>query len=232
LINPYGFLFSEITASSLIKVDPEGEVIEQGSSTFGVTKTGFMFHSIVHEARPEINAVIHVHTGVAAGLSALKCGFLPISQNALLVGHVGYHDYAGLLLDDDMRERIKRDVANYNVLVLRNHGVVAMGRTIEEAWFYLYTFMNAADIQFNALAAAGGVENLVVPPVEVLDQVQKYINAAHIIENTTGSDRIMWGTGDMEFEANMRRLDRLVILLNFRLIQIKLIQLNIILIFI
>ena len=122
-----------------------------------------------------------------------------------------------------MKELIKRDVkSNHKVVVLRNHGIMAMGANIEEAWFYLYTFMNAADIQFNALAAAHGLENLNVPPKHIQDQVQNYANASSISDHchSTDRDKIIWKIGEMEFEANMRRLDLLVFLVSFHFFKV------------
>ena len=206
-INPFGLFYSEITASSLLKIDSNCNVIERGSTTYGLNKAGFVLHSTIHSARKDINAIIHVHTGLAAGLSTLKCGFLPISQEALICGEVSYHDYAGIFVDDEMRERIKKDLGPKNkIMILRNHGVVACGTTIEEAWFYFFTFMFAASIQLNALAAANGVENLIVPPKHVLDQVQRVVKAADGV-NEKRSDGVEWRLGEMEFEAEMRKLD-------------------------
>lgn len=111
-------------------------MIERGTTTYGVNRAGFTLHSTIHGARKDINAVIHLHTGIAAGLSALKCGFLPISQEALICGKVGYHDYAGILVDEAMKEKIVKDLGSYKILILRNHGVAFCGSTLEEAWFF------------------------------------------------------------------------------------------------
>jgi adducin len=191
-------------------------VIDRGSTSYGLNKAGFLLHSVIHTARPDVNAVIHIHTGLAAGLSTLKCGFLPISQEALIVGQVSYHDYGGILVDEDMKERIRNDLGPRNkVMILRNHGVVACGRTIEEAWLYLFTFMFAAQIQFNAMAAAAnGVQDLIVPPKHVLDQVQRVVQGMESGGggvNEKSADGVQWKLGEMEFEAEMRSLDRLVI---------------------
>ena len=149
-----------------------------------------------------------VHTGVAAGISTLKCGFLPISQEALLCGRVSYHDYEGILVDEPMRARIKQDLGPKNkIMILRNHGVVFCGNTVEEAWFWLITYMTAADIQYHAMAAAGGKDNLIIPPDRVLLQVQKILE---IGVNEKPRDGVQWALGEMELEAEMRQLDRLV----------------------
>ena len=185
-------------------------MIERGTTKYGLNKAGFTLHSTIHEARKDINAIIHVHTNVAAGLSALKVGLLPISQEALLCGHVGYHDYEGILVDEPMRAKIKRDLGEkHKILVLRNHGIVFCGATLEEAWLRLITFMSAVDIQFHAMAAAGGNgANLIVPPERVLHQVQRILQVGVNEKPKDGS--IQWSLGDMELEAEMRKLDRMV----------------------
>lgn len=199
-------------------------MLDGGSTDLGIIKTGFLLHSAIHGARKDINAVIHIHTGLAAGLSTLKYGLLPISQHAMFVGKVAYHDYAGVLMDDSMRKRIYDDLANNDskILILRNHGIAAMGKTLEEAWFYLFQFMIAADIQFHALSQAHGLENVIIPPEEIQDQVQQYVNSASLKNDNKPEDgAIQWGTGEMEFEALMRRLDLMVSNTNFYLILFK-----------
>lgn len=179
-------------------------MIEKGSTTYGVNKAGFTLHSAIHDARNDINAILHVHTPQAAGISALKCGLLPISQEAMICGNVGYHDYEGILIDENMKKVIVKDLGLRRILILRNHGVVFCGQSIEEAFFWLMTFMTAVDIQFHAMSAANGIENLVVPPERVLQQVQRVLQVG---VNQQSSDGIQWKIGDMEFEAEMRRLD-------------------------
>lgn len=170
----------------------------------------------MHNARKDINAVIHIHTGLAAGLSTLKCGFLPISQEALICGNVSYHDYEGILIDDVVRQKITNDLGPENkIMILRNHGVVFCGQTIEEAWFYLMTFMTAVDIQFHALSAAKSKEDLIIPPSDILNQVQKVVK--NNLANEQPIDGIEWKLGELEFEAEMRKLDSMVIEKKFTL---------------
>ena len=119
-----------MSASSLIKIDSACNVIDAGSTTYGVNKAGFVLHSTIHDARPDINAVLHVHTALAGAISTLACGLLPITQDALVCGHVSYHDFAGILVDEPMKERIRRDLGPKNkIMVLRNHGAVCMHLT-------------------------------------------------------------------------------------------------------
>lgn len=109
-------------------------MIDKGSTTYGVNRAGFTLHSAIHDGRKDINAIIHIHSGLAAGLATLKSGLLPISQEALIINQIGYHDYAGILVDAPMRAKIVEDLGPTNkILALRNHGVVVCGSTMEEA---------------------------------------------------------------------------------------------------
>lgn len=207
-LNPYGLLYSEITASSLLKINSQCDIIEQGSTTFGINNAGFVLHSTIHDCRPDVNAVLHVHTGPGAGISTLKCGLLPISQEALICGKVGYHDYEGILVDENMKKQIASDLGQSQIMILRNHGAVFCGATLEEAYFWLITFMTAVEIQFHAMSAANGQENLTLPGPHVQEQVSMVIKMAEKMVNSTSSDRIKWGLGGMELEAEMRQLDR------------------------
>ena len=129
LINPFGMLFEEITASCLVKVDDDG--IELSASEFGINPAGFTIHSAVHGARPEAGCVIHTHTQAGVGIATQEEGLLPLSQHALAVlAHTGYHDYEGIAFDLGERERLAANLANHNVLILRNHGLLTVGRTV------------------------------------------------------------------------------------------------------
>lgn len=207
LINPFGQLYSEITAGGLVKIDGECNVIEPGSTSYGVNIAGFTLHSAIHDARSDINAVLHVHTAEAAGISALKDGFLPISQEAIIcaAGGIGYHDYEGILVDEGMKEVIKKDLASNKILVLRNHGAAFCGETIEEAFFWLYTYMNAVKTQFVAMSSAKSIENLIIPPSRCLDQVKLLMQVGAFNQITPGG--IEHGFGELDFEAEMRDMD-------------------------
>ena len=150
-----------------------------------------------------------MHTPVAAGLSALKCGLLPISQEAIICGRVAYHDYAGILVDEPMRKQIVKDLGESKIMILRNHGAAFCGSSVEEVWFWVETFMTAAEIQLKALSAASGnvKESIIVPQPHVLTQVQ---NVLKVGVNEKPADGISWKIGEMEFEGEMRRLDSLV----------------------
>ncbi len=159
LINPYGLMFDEITASTLVKIDLEGKVLDDPLD-MGVNEAGFVIHSCVHKARPEVNCVIHTHTRAGAAVSAMKCGLLPISQHAMMVqADVAYHDYEGIALYREEQERMARDLGSTaRAMILRNHGLLALGRTVREAFEVMYYLDCACQIQIDACSA--GLQNV------------------------------------------------------------------------
>ncbi len=151
LINPYGLLFGEITPSSLVKMSWDGEV--RGPSNYPANAAGYVIHSAVLQARPEISCAVHTHTRAGVALSCLEEGLLPLNQFALeFHGNVGYHDYEGVALDLDEQERLGRDLAQYPVLVLRNHGLLTVGHTPAAAFYLMYYLEQAARVQMDVLA--------------------------------------------------------------------------------
>ncbi len=158
LINPYGLLFDEITASNLVKIDKDGKVLEDPLGV-GYNAAGFVIHGCVHEARPEINCVLHTHTRAGVAVSAQKCGLLPISQHAVRVySMLSYHDYEGIALDLDERSRMAADLGpTSRAMILRNHGLLALGHTVREAFDIMYYLDCACQIQVDAIAN-GNVE--------------------------------------------------------------------------
>jgi ribulose-5-phosphate 4-epimerase/fuculose-1-phosphate aldolase len=163
LINSYGLMFDEITASSLVKIDWEGRILDDPLG-MGVNEAGFVIHSCVHKARPEVNCVIHTHTRAGVAVSAMKCGLLPISQHAMMVqADIAYHDYEGIALYLDEQERMARDLGNSaKAMILRNHGLLALGRTVREAFEVMYYLDCACQIQVDACAA--GMHNVHLMP--------------------------------------------------------------------
>ena len=150
LINPYGLLFHEITASSLVKVDKDGQVIESGGLS-RVNPAGFTIHSAVHMGRDDAGAVMHLHAADGVAVSAHKDGLLPLSQTAMLcLAHLSYHDYEGVALNLDERERLIRDLGDKAMMMLRNHGVLTAGKDVPETFTYLYFLMKACEIQVKA----------------------------------------------------------------------------------
>jgi ribulose-5-phosphate 4-epimerase/fuculose-1-phosphate aldolase len=161
LINAYGLMFDEISASNLVKIDRHGAVLDDPTG-MGYNAAGFVIHGCVHEARPEINCVIHTHTRAGVGVSAMKCGLLPISQHAMRVQQeVTYHDYEGIALDMDERARLAGDLGpKSKVMILRNHGLLTLGETVREAFELMYYLDCACQIQIDA--CAGGMENVLL----------------------------------------------------------------------
>ena len=159
LINPYGLLFEEITASNLIKIDHDGKVLDDPLG-LGYNEAGFVIHGCVHEARPEAQCVLHTHTRAGVAVSAMKCGLLPISQHAMRVQRsVTYHDYEGVALDLDERTRMAKSLGKTSkALILRNHGLLTLGESVREAFELMYYLDCACQIQIDA--CAGGMQNV------------------------------------------------------------------------
>jgi len=151
LINPYGLMFEEITASSLVKIDLAGNKVED--SPFPVNPAGFTIHSAVHAVRHDAQCVLHVHSINGVAVSAQKCGVLPISQQSIFViDSLGYHDYEGVALRDDEKPRLVRDLGHNTYLMLRNHGLLTVGKSIPEAFQAMYLFETVCTIQVRAQA--------------------------------------------------------------------------------
>lgn len=213
LVNPFGMLFHEVTASSLIKVDMQGAVVEQGTTNFGVSLSGFSLHAAIHAARPDIRCIIHIHTPSVVAVSALKCGLLPISQESVVIGEVSTHPYIGALNDPEEKEKIARNLGPINkVLLLTNQGAVCCGETIEEAFFNVRNTVLACETQLKLINV--GVENLALLPDEAR---KKLYDAARKPPHSTPrpdhpsilEEKVerKWRIGGVEFEALMRMLD-------------------------
>ncbi|XP_052009278.1 adducin 3 (gamma) b [Xyrauchen texanus] len=207
LILPKGLSFSEATAASLVKLNLIGEVVDQGATLLPVDVLGFKPHAAVYSARPDAKCVIHTHTPTTAAVSCMKCGILPISHEALLLGEVSYFSYYGDI--DDKQERMDLQKAlgpTAKVLVLRNQGLLAFGETTEEAFHYLYHSHQACEIQVSALLCAGGIENLCM-----LDRTNLKVSPTPSIHagGEMPEGQIRWRVGEAEFESLMRMLDNL-----------------------
>ena len=192
LINPYGLMFDEITASSLVKVDQAcNKVID---SPFPVNPAGFTIHSCIHQVREDAGCVLHTHSRAGVAVSAQKAGVLPISQQSTFVlASLAYHDYEGVALRDDERPRLQKDLGDRTFLMLRNHGLLTVGPTIADAFLSMYTFENTCRIQIDA---QGGGELVYVNPkiMEGMAQVLKTATAGQ-------GAKIAW-------PALLRRLDK------------------------
>ena len=193
LINPYGFLFEEITASSLVKVDLDGNKVLDSPDP--VNPAGFTIHSAVHAAREDAACVVHTHTRAGIAVSAQADGLLPISQTSLFpYVSLGYHDYEGVALNEDEKPRLVADLGTNSALILRNHGLLTVGPTIADAFLFMYVLETACQIQI--MAQAGGGE-LVQVPQPVVAGIQ-----AQVEQVTKGLG------GALVWPALLRKLDR------------------------
>lgn len=193
LINPYGLMFDEITASSLVKVDQHCNKLTE--SPFPVNPAGFVIHSAIHAERDDAACVLHTHSRAGVAVSAQKCGILPISQQSTFVlGSLAYHDYEGVALRDDEKPRLQADLGRANYLVLRNHGLLTVGKSIADAFLNMYILENTCRIQLDAQA---GGELVYVNP-EIIKGV-----AAAVKTVTVGQG------ANLTWPALLRRLDRL-----------------------
>ncbi|XP_017307917.1 beta-adducin isoform X3 [Ictalurus punctatus] len=207
LVLPDGLTYGEVTASNLVKVNILGDVIEQGSTTLGVDISAFSLYSAIYSARPDVRCLLHLHTPATAAVSAMKCGLLPLSHEALLVGEVAYYDYNGVMEEEEDRVDLQKSLGpTCKVLVLRNHGFVALGESVEEAFYTIYHIQTACQIQVSALCCAGGEENLIM-----LDRNTHRPNPAGTVgwAGSTFGPMHKNRLGEHEFEALMRTLDNL-----------------------
>jgi len=159
LINPYGLMFDEITASSLVKVDQHcNKLID---SPYSVNPAGFVIHSAVHEAREDAGCVLHTHTRAGVAVSAQKDGVLPLSQQSTFVlASLAYHDYEGVAFRPEEKPRLQADLGHANFLVLRNHGLLVVGKTIADAFLSMYTFEATCQIQIGAQSGGGALTHV------------------------------------------------------------------------
>ena len=198
LINAYGMLYEEITASSLIKVDYDGKILNTpdfGSLAYGVNQAGYVIHSAVHAARPDVDCVIHVHTWASMAVSSLECGLLPITQTAMRFLKIGYHDYRGVVLSIDEQKSLVRDLGSAEALILRNHGALVVGRTIGEAFNWTHRLELACRAQLAAMACNA-----------------KFVAVSQSVLEETWSNyqpRTRRAYGVMEWHALLRRLDKI-----------------------
>jgi ribulose-5-phosphate 4-epimerase/fuculose-1-phosphate aldolase len=175
LINAFGLLFDEIQASNLVKVDLDGALVDDPTG-LGINYAGYVIHSAIHAARPDLQAVLHTHTRDGIAVSAQTRGLLPISQHAIAFsGRVAYHGYEGIALDLNERERLVADLGDKSVMILRNHGLLTGGISVEHAFQQLHNLERACNIQI-AAQSAGNAE-LLFPPAEVVAKVEKQASA-------------------------------------------------------
>lgn len=155
LINPYGMMYEEITASSLVKIDHAGNIIAKtdfGGFDFGINRAGFVIHSAIHQAKHEIGCVIHTHTWPGMAVSSLECGLLPLTQTAMRFAHIAYHDYKGVVLDTAMQAELVSDLGDCNAMIMYNHGLLTVGNTIAEAFNAMHRLELSCKAQLAAMA--------------------------------------------------------------------------------
>ncbi len=188
LINPHGMLFDEVTASSLVKIDLDGNVLLD--TGWPVNKAGFVIHSAIHAGREDINCVIHTHTRSGIAVSAMKCGMLMISQHALrFYNRIGYHDFEGIACELDERQRLVRDLGPHKALILRNHGLIACGETVAEAFSVIMYLERICESQVAAMAA--GAE-LVFPSPEICERTaRQYDTELNPMQGWTAHRRLL-----------------------------------------
>jgi ribulose-5-phosphate 4-epimerase/fuculose-1-phosphate aldolase len=194
LLNPYGMMFEEVTASSLVKIDLQGGKVME--SPYFINPAGFTIHSAVHEAREDALCVMHLHTRNGIAVSAQKGGLLPLSQQAMFaLGSLAYHDYEGLALDETEKPRLVDDFGNKKFLILRNHGLLTVGRTVAEAFLGVFLLERACEIQI--LAQSGGSELSPIPK-EIIGRVASQMDAVTVGMGAT-----------LTWPGLLRKLDRI-----------------------
>jgi ribulose-5-phosphate 4-epimerase/fuculose-1-phosphate aldolase len=194
LINLYGMTYKEITASSLMKIDVEGNIIWKPETQYGLNSAGYVIHGAIHTARPETNCVIHTHTRAGMAVSAMECGLLPVTQHAMRFhGHIGYHDYEGPVVDLSERERLVKNLGEHNALILRNHGLITCGPSASEAFNLLYQLEMSCRTQVDLMAAGARIN---MPSPEVIERTSSIFQPGKIRSY-----------GILEWPAMLRRLE-------------------------
>jgi ribulose-5-phosphate 4-epimerase/fuculose-1-phosphate aldolase len=194
LINPYGMMYEEITASSLVKVDLDGNVLFNVDDTFSVNRAGYVIHSAIHAARHDVECVIHTHTRAGMAVSVLECGLLPLTQMAMRFDSIAYHEYEGVAVDLDEQSRLVKDLGERDVMILRNHGLLSVGKSIAEAFNAMYWLEMACRAQVDAMACNTPLH---VPPQTVVEKT-----------NHLYRPQVRRPFGVMEWPAMLRLLDR------------------------
>lgn len=194
LINAYGLLYEEITASSLLKIDLDGNIVWKPDFDYGVNRAGFVIHSAIHRHRHDAECVIHTHTPVGMAVSAMECGFLPMTQTSMRFSKVAYHDFRGVVVDLKEQEELVKNLGDADLMVLRNHGLLVCGPSVPEAFSNIYRAELACKAQVLAMAANTKV---ILPPQDVIEHTN------HLYKPTTRRP-----FGKLEWPALMRKLDR------------------------
>lgn len=194
LINPYGMMFEEITASSLVRVDQEGNKIDPDD--FDINPAGFTIHSAIHAIRDDATCVMHTHTTAGVAVSAQKEGLLPLSQQSLFpLSNLAYHDYEGVALREDEKARLQKDLGNNNFMILRNHGLLTTGGSIADAFLGMYILQRACEVQIQALS---GNREMTPIPAGIVDTIRQQ------------AEQVTRGMGgQLAWPGLLRKLDRI-----------------------
>jgi len=198
LINPYGMMYEEITASSLMKVDQDGNILAKpdfGKLDYGINKAGYVIHSAVHAARPDVACVIHTHSWASMAVSSLECGLLPLTQTAMRFLKIGYHDYQGVVLDTKEQESLLADLGQSEAVIFRNHGALVVGRSVGEAFNWMHRLELSCRAQIGAMSCNTPLQSV---PQHVLEETWN---------NYQPGTRRPYGL--MEWPALLRKLDRM-----------------------
>ena len=196
LINAYGMMYEEITASSLIKIDFDGEILAKpdfGALDYGINRAGYVIHSAIHRARHEVDCIIHTHTIAGMAVSAMKAGLMPFAQTAMRFIDIGYHEYEGVAIELDEQARLVRDLGDREAMILRNHGLLVVGGSIPQAWDNIFRLERACQLQVTALSCN---TELTLPPRRIVEE------ASHLYQ--PGVRRKF---GILEWPALIRKLD-------------------------
>lgn len=194
LINPYGYMYEEITASSLVKINLAGDILDNPNTDYGINEAGYVIHSAVHGARHDVGCVIHTHSRAGMAVSAMKDGLLPLTQTSMRFKNITYHDYESVAIDLDERTRLVADLGNEDAMILRNHGLLVASPSVAEAFNAMYWLEMACRAQVDAMAS--GAE-LIIPSDHI-------VTKTHMLYQP-GTRRPF---GIMEWPAMLRYLDR------------------------
>lgn len=202
LINPYGLMFDEITASNLVKVDLDGNKLQD--SPYEINPAGFIIHSAIHEVRPDVGCVLHTHTAEGIAVSMQEGGLLPLSQQSIFIlASLAYHEYEGVALDSDEKVRLQRDLADKDFMILPNHGLLVCGQTIADAFLHMYMLQRSCEVQVRAQSCGVPLKQI---PQAVLDRT-----IAMTREMNQSMGRVTKNLdGAIPWPALLRRLDKLM----------------------
>ncbi|UMM41546.1 hypothetical protein L5515_017763 [Caenorhabditis briggsae] len=202
LMNPYGLLYHEITAATIVKINEDGKILDCGLVKAGVNQPAFLLHSSIYKARPMVRCILHMHTAIVAAVASMKFGLLPLCQEAMVIGPVGYHDYQDIGDDEIPFDQLIESLGDKNVLFLRNQGFLVVGDTIEHAMFLANNTVIACETQVRA--ARAGLDNLIIPDEKA---IQRAFRNSRNTNSLKRNGTVEWRVGELEWESWMRVLD-------------------------